>query len=295
MRLGWLLGAVAAVALPSAAHALPTTADVIVAVDESGSMSTEQAFIGPTIVAIDTALQNAGLANNQYGLVGFGGGGADNLGRDVGAVSQGGGFLSAADFDAATDDLVLSGGFEDGYSAIDFAFNSGTFTFRSGDVATNVILITDEDRDNGNAGLTFDSILSEFTSRNALLNAVVNATYEDGDGNSALGIDDEGTAFVADGSGGFTTATGGTAVSGFGSTIGDYVDLALDTGGAAWDLNQLRAGGLVADSFTEAFIDIKVQAITTTPTPNPEPATLTLLGAGLAGIGLAYRRRAARA
>lgn len=292
MRCRWIVGAVAALALPTAAQALPTTSDVIVVIDESGSMAGEQAFIGPTIVDIDNALQAAGLTNNQYGLVGFGGSGSGTLGRDVS-----GGFVDAATFDAATGNLVTSGGFEDGYAAIDFAFNSGNYAFRTGDVATNVILITDEDRDNGDASLSFSSILGEFTSRNALLNVVVNAQLQDGTGSTALGVDDQGTAYVADGTGGFITATGGSALNGFGSTVADYVTLGLNTGGAAWDLNQLRAGGTTAQSFSQAFIDIKVQEITTTPTPTPtpEPATLALMGAGLAGIGFAWRRSAKRA
>ena len=37
--------------------------------------------------------------------------------------------------------------------------------------------------------------------------------------------------------------------------------LAHDLGGAAWDLNLLRDGGLSAESFTAAFIEIKVQEI----------------------------------
>jgi hypothetical protein len=221
MRTGWILGAVAALALPTAAQAVPSTADVIVVIDESGSMATEQGFIGGAITDIEAGLQAAGLSNNRYGLVGFGGF-TGTSGRDVGAVNQGGGFLSATDFDTATADLNLSGGTEDGYAGIDFAFDN--FTFRTA-AAKNVILVTDEDRDNTDSSLTFNSILGEFTSEGALLNVVVNAELEDGSGNTALGIDDAGNAYVADGSGGFTTASGGTAVAGDGSTVGDYVDL----------------------------------------------------------------------
>ena len=77
-----------------------------------------------------------------------------------------------------------------------------------------------------------------------VLNVVVNASLRDGNGNTALGVASGGRAFIADGLGGFTRETGGVAVGGFGSTVSDYVDLALNLGGAAWDLNQLRAGGL---------------------------------------------------
>ena len=76
--------------------------------------------------------------------------------------------------------------------------------------------------------------------------------------------------------------------NGSGTTESDYVNgLAFATGidGAAWDLNRLRAGGLTATSFTNAFVDVKVEEITS---QIPEPTTLALMGLGLAGLG--YRR-----
>jgi hypothetical protein len=68
-----------------------------------------------------------------------------------------------------------------------------------------------------------------------------------------------GTGYVANRSGGFTTCSGATNTAGSGSTGTDYVDLALNSGGSAWDLNQLRGGGDTATSFFNAFADIKVQ------------------------------------
>ena len=63
------------------------------------------------------------------------------------------------------------------------------------------------------------------------------------------------------------------------STGSDYVDLALNSGGAAWNLNILRSGGTNADSFTASFVDTKVQEITEQPPVSvPEPGTLALLG-----------------
>ncbi len=66
--------------------------------------------------------------------------------------------------------------------------------------------------------------------------------------------------YVADGSGGFRTCENVTVVSDSGTTTEtQYIDLALSLGGAAWDLNVLRAGGVNAASFSSAFVEIKVQ------------------------------------
>ncbi len=262
-------------------------ADVVFVVDESGSMAGEHAWLdgGDSIALnLETGLVNAGVLANQYGLVGFGGGGGHLNGHqhDVGGV--GSEFGTAAQFGTAANGLVTNGWSEDGWGGIDRALNYG---FRAGS-RRNIVLVTDEDRDN-NQPLTFNGVLNNLDNNNALLNAVVNATFRDGQGNVALGIDSEGNAYIADGMGGYTVAAGGVAIGGFGSTIADYVNLALASGGAAWDLNLLRAGGLTGQSFSAAFIDIKVQEIVTQGVP--EPATMLLLGAGLLGIGGMRRRK----
>ena len=278
--------------------ALPVAADVMFVVDESGSMAGEHAFLAGAVTTLDAALQGkgigAGVTANQYALVGFGTfqhtGGAEQVPHKhpVGGADWG----TAADLSSATGGLVVSGGTEDGWRGINFGLTQ--YSWRAGNIARQLILVTDEERNDTDASLTFNGIKNGLKRNAVVLNAIVNAGFESDANNTALGISYRDTAYVEDGSGGFTKEVGGNAVSGFGATIADYVNLALATNGAAWDLNQLRAGGNTALSFTTAFIDIKVEEISTQPTNNPipEPGTILLLGTGLIGmIGYGWRRR----
>jgi hypothetical protein len=85
-------------------------------------------------------------------------------------------------------------------------------------------------------------------------------------------------------------------LGGFESAFGfgqNYTNAALGTGGAAWDLNALRAGGDSALSFGVALIDIKESETISQPPSNPAPIPLPAAGwlllAGLGGLG-ALRR-----
>ena len=272
---------------PAATAASLRSADVVVIVDESGSMQGEQQWLGTMIPQLDTALESEGLTGNRFGLVGFGSYNYSDSSHDLGrSVPVGGAnFGTAAEFASASNNLLVNGWLEDGYSAIDFALNN--YSFRES-AAVNFILVTDEDRDDGNSSLNFTNILAglqrgtEDTKDDVLLNAVVNANFE----NNAIGVNSEANAYTADGSGGYTTtilpSSSGIVTSGFGTTETDYVDLALASGGAAWNLNQLRSGGSTAASFTSAFIDIKVEEIQQQTVPEPV-SILGMLGVGALG------------
>jgi hypothetical protein len=288
------------------------TADIIFVVDESGSMSGEHAWIGSMVTSLEAGLVAAGVGDtgagqavNQYALVGFGR--SANSGNPVTIPVGGGLWGTAAQLSTAAGTLQTSGGTEDGYEAIAFAL--ANYTFRAG-AAVNVVLITDEDRDNTSSD-TYTSVLSSLTSRNALLNVVVDNSFGSDTG-IALGrfadskdlnplVDKDGNpvtggtaaienAILSNGSGGYLLATGATTGSGGGTTETDYVALALDTGGAAWNLNLLRLGGNTAISFTNAFVDFKAKEIQgQPPTGVPEPSMMLLYGTGL--VALAALRR----
>lgn len=256
--------------------------DLMFVVDESGGMSGEHGWVGSMVTSLDSALVSAGESDNKYGLVGFGAGTSDG---GPGARKIGGGsWKSATTLSAATGELVTSGCLEDGWDGIVFGMKK--YYFRS-NVVTNMILITDEDRDPVNADLTYDYVLSKLNAKNVVLDVVVDCGFEDGTGAVALGVSADGTAYLADGLGGFTTSSGGVMVSPYYNTDVCYVELAWATGGTAWDIELLRNGGLIAESFTAAFIDSKVSQFVRTPAPG----AFLLVSVGIGTIGWFRRRK----
>lgn len=277
-----VIGLGVAISSPALASTVNTISNVVFIVDESGSMGGDQDFLKNTVVdKLDSELAAAGVTDRSYGVVGFG--------NSSVAPRVLGGSLTTSTTDTKNnlDSLLTNGGTEDGWAAINFAISA--FNYSAG-AAINFILVTDEDRDNWDTSLNYSSVLKSLTSRNILLNAVVSNTFYDGSNTRAIGIDDGGDAYLADGSGGYTTSTGGYATNS--STKSDYVDMALATGGAAWDINLMRSS-TTSLSFTEAFVDIKVQEITTQPPSGaiPLPAGAWLMLTGIAGLGVARRRK----
>lgn len=237
--------------------------DTVVVVDESGSMSGEIAWLPYMVSQLEANLIAKGYGVggdiNRYGLVGFG----RSSDATPHQVNVGGGqFGTAAEFGTAVGSLETTGGLQDGWEAIVFALN---YNFRLG-VPVNIILVTDEDRDTlPGSTLTRNDVLAHLDARRALLNVIVNYGFEDGatPPNAALGVDRNGIAYLADGAGGFTTSPGGVATTGHGTAFQDYIQTAWLTsmGGAAWNLNYIEGDPVDAESFTKAFVEIKVGEI----------------------------------
>lgn len=226
---------------------LSRAADIVLLVDESGSMVQEHAWISMMTQLLDQALMDVEIGvepRNRFGVVGFGDDCNENnvFGRVLLSSTQEA-FTVADNISDFTQRLNIGGRQEDGYSAIGVALDS--YAFR--DVAKQFILITDEDRDVVAENLTRDSIRAMLEDAGILLNAVISEEFQGDTDIRALGIDGNGNAYVYAPSirSSFMVLEGsGMSIqdSAYGSTSADYTELALELGGAAWDLSQLRQG-----------------------------------------------------
>jgi len=275
-------------------NSAPPAADVVFVVDESGSMSGEHAWLADVGLPLEAHLATNGVgvgaAINRYGVLGY-----DPVPRPL--PVEGANLGSIHGFEAAAALLRIAGsGTEDGWRAVRYVLQQ--YALRP-EVARNIILVTDEDRDNTDAAITYDSLLAELLAERATLNAVVDVQLRCGDNSVAVGLAAAGVGFKADGRGGYTVCSGARAQGGYGTTIADYVNLALATGGAAWDLNALRQGGPQAQSFTNALISVKVREILEQVPPTPQAdlfvADLVAQQAGQVQVLVGNRGRAATA
>ena len=242
-------------------------ADVVLVVDESGSMAMEHEWIREEVGILDNLLQRRGVGagerDNQFALIGFG---RNDPSAILGTTITG--LTSAEDFVAASEELELTGAFEDGYAAIDYAISS---IVTRPDTAKQMILITDEDRGVIRFDLSRSSIEDSLREAGYVLNVVVNQGFQTTlfpNTSFALGVNSE-AAFLFDSEAEslFSVLNTDTVIpSGefrFGNTFVDYVELALSLGGAAWDLNQLREQGQLARAFINAFSETKVNEVMT--------------------------------
>lgn len=247
-------------------------ADIVLLVDESGSMINEQQWLLVMVPFLERVLTSAGVGDkevrNRYCLIGFGSF-APLRSAHFRAV-DGLPCYTASSFPRAQAQLVTSGVDEDGYEAIKFALDNVPFR-DSPFIAKNILLITDEGRSMipEAVGVTRDTVQQSITSQGALLNVIVMADYALVDNPDAMviGVDADGVSYILEDGGAFSSSSGAFQVTNpENNTREAYVDLALDVGGASWALRILRNSSLEAnqdiqDSFTSAFAQVKLNEI----------------------------------
>lgn len=220
-------------------------ADIILLVDESGSMTKEHQWIPEMVKQLDNALMDTGIGvhpRNRFGIIGFGDDCTieDGFGRTL-LINESDKYVLADSIIELSKILKIGGKQEDGYSAIASALKE--YTFQDG--AKQFILITDEDRD-VLLNVTRDEVESMLKANDIILNTVVTQEFTAG-GIQAFGVDWDRTAYIYDPSldSFFRTIRNvGAPIedSAYGSTNDDYTQLAFLVEGGSWDLSLLQQG-----------------------------------------------------
>ena len=248
-------------------------------------MSNEHSWLGGMISQLDNELLRAAgndIFDPRYGLVGYG----DSYGPNgqmghAQYMESGELWGSASEFDIASKDLVTSGGTEDGYEALEFAIDN--YDFRNS-ATKNIMLITDEDRDPFFTTSEYQDVLEKLNAYDITLNVLVGASYQCGDGRSASGMDATGNGYVIT-TDSYDVCENAHATYGNGSTIPDYVNLALATGGSSWGVDDFRNGGAAfASVFSSTFVDVTREQIEENQVSVNEPGTLAIFSLAIAGF-----------
>lgn len=245
------------IAIATANQAQAADVNLVFVVDESGSMAGEHAWLPGFTSQLETDLQTTVGLSSSYGLVGYGN--SSTVPRPITVGS--GQFGNASDFATAATNLETSGYLEDGYAGIQYALDN--LSFDAG-ARVAVVLVTDEDRDNTDSALTYNTVLTALQDKGATLTGILNQSLNSADSSVTVGTD--GTdSYVADGSGGFTPQTGVSIDNASGSTTADYTNLAIAAQGCVANLNVLRNGGTDAQSFSGAFLNCLSNVIQAQP------------------------------
>ena len=151
------------------------TADVLLVIDESSSLSSVHSWITSLATALETRFLSIGMSANRYSVVGFASSEPSHtLGHTISV--DGNDFYPVAGVARAVQTLAANGRREDGYCAINTALRSLATSPRS-DAALVVILITDEDRDILCPQHTFNTVYQQLLDLNAVLHVVATQSF----------------------------------------------------------------------------------------------------------------------
>jgi len=238
--------------------------DFVFIVDESGSASSIETVLEELVLSLHAVLQTDAYSV-RYGLVGFAA--TFSAGFAYSHLIGDAPFGSIAGLVTALESTPVTGGFEDGWEGIDHGL--AEYQFRPGAAVNVVLLQNGNGRNTLNTTLTKEGILSALGTRNAVLNSIVMASFDPNLGNPVLGVESDSSDGLVDGQhvayGIVDNAViesvfvdGVHSINGADNTADTYVDLAWQTGGAAWNVTTLESGSPL---FQDAFIDSLAQQI----------------------------------
>ena len=136
----------------------PVAADIILLVDESGSMKQEQTWLPLVATTLNNALKDIGIGTtlpNLFGVTGFGSFHHEDIAGHLLAHNDMA-LVNASYVEQLSLQLTQAGKYEDGYAAMDFAAHNYNFRERA---AKHLIIITDEERNILNSSLLKDDIV----------------------------------------------------------------------------------------------------------------------------------------
>ena len=171
-------------------------ADIVLLIDDSGSMQLEHEWLLAMVPYLEAALIKAGVGDydnrNRYCAIAFGGIGPLEPAHFL--LVNGEKCFTADQFPKAKIQLQNAGLNEDGYEAIHFAINNVPFR-DSPFIAKNLLLITDEGRTAIPQGqdLTKAFIRDRLLKNGILLNVVATVTYNDTANATELVLGQSGT------------------------------------------------------------------------------------------------------
>lgn len=229
--------------------------EMVIAVDTSDSMAKEWLWLEALIPNMEANLISSGVGvgatKNRYGAVGFV---KDVFPQLVDDQQMGNAYDLVSHLNLETDREIT----EDGWNAIDYVIDNYPFQSTS---SKTILLVTDEERDDTNEEITFTSLRDKLLENEIVLNVVVNAGFECGDGREALGMNSRGFGFVADGHGGYTICENVRVVEPRFTTETDYINLAKATKGTAWNVQILRQNDISSLSISKAIAEIQTNLI----------------------------------
>lgn len=237
--------------------------DMCFLVSATSSMGRAHNWLQTAVPLVELNLTSIGIgdeptARNRYCLIQFGGRGRFLTGRFL-SVSQRK-FFYANEFVFARRRLAKLGDVADGYEALEFLLNNAPF--RSDPlIGRNAILVSNMGRSilATKTNLTRERIFGLLSESNVVLDTVVAVRFSLGEGETGvgLGLHDTQSMSTIKRNGGFEIVKSQNIQysSNEGTTVSDYVSLALATGGSSWPINLLAQNNYsVVASFVQAYV-----------------------------------------